>query len=431
MIKSPYTLALFAVSLAAITTVSAQESEANAIPDEEHLHFPVRVDGKWGVVDTDGEWVFEPEYDWAKVWDDGLVFLRKGRMSGVAHVDGTTLVPFQYRSIMPFRGEDYTAARLGEKAVIIDRAGKVVLGPGFENASSFDSERAFIVSDGRREGVVTLDCEWLIKPEMGRISRVQSNGLARVEDTKGNVGFVDREGNWAIKPDRSKYSHMGHFSSNGLAPAKADGKWGFINASGEWVIKPFDTRRYGSPAFINDADTAVVHIESKRGVIDATGNMVIPAKYDQIFGSEKSGFKVELDGKTGIVDASGNMIVPIEYDEVWPLRRDGLYRVHQGERRFVIDAAGNEVTPPEARSDFRVYGNVGRRGWTPAKQDGKWGAVNAQEEWVLEPNFPCVEYCWDDNLSPAPMMSMPRTTPLFDRDTVKNPREQEWCRVDD
>ncbi|EOD9326229.1 WG repeat-containing protein, partial [Campylobacter coli] len=64
--------------------------------------------------------------------------------------------------------------------------------------------------------------------------------MARV-GLNGKIGFIDKSGEFVIKP---KFNYVGDFSE-GLAPALLNGKIGFIDKSGKIIAKPeFDDISY-------------------------------------------------------------------------------------------------------------------------------------------------------------------------------------------
>ncbi len=79
----------------------------------------------------------------------------------------------------------------------IDRTGRIVINPQFEEAGDF------------------------------------SEGLARVK-AGGKWGYVDRTGRFLINP---QFEEAGDFSQ-GLARVKLGGKWGYVNRQGAVVIPP-------------------------------------------------------------------------------------------------------------------------------------------------------------------------------------------------
>jgi len=87
--------------------------------------------------------------------------------------------------------------KLSGKWGYIDRTGRIVINPQFEEAGDF------------------------------------SEGLARVK-TGGKWGYIDRTGRFLINP---QFDEAGDFS-HGLARVKLGGKWGYVDRRGEVVIPP-------------------------------------------------------------------------------------------------------------------------------------------------------------------------------------------------
>lgn len=88
---------------------------------------------------------------------------------------------------------------------------------------------------------------------------------------------------------------------------------------------------------------AVVKKNGKYGVIDKTGKVVVPFKYDntkEVFSDGLLG--VELKGKWGFIDKTGNIIIPIEYDTVDKFS-EGLAIVHKNKERYFINKRGEKM----------------------------------------------------------------------------------------
>ncbi len=110
------------------------------------------------------------------------------------------------------------------------------------------------------------------------------------------------------------------YPSEGLFRIIKDNKIGFANINGEVVIKPKFTAALpfseGLAAFCEDC-ILVKQGEhqswqkGKWGFIDKSGNIVIPAKYDNVIdGFRKGQAKVELNGETVIINSNGKVITP-------------------------------------------------------------------------------------------------------------------------
>jgi hypothetical protein len=81
----------------------------------------------------------------------------------------------------------------------IDRAGRFVIAPKFDDAWDF------------------------------------SDGLARVE-RRGRVGYIDRRGRFVVPAT----FHWGQTFTRGLARAGTEHLWGYINRAGRYVWRPSD-----------------------------------------------------------------------------------------------------------------------------------------------------------------------------------------------
>lgn len=426
MKKLVISVLLGGIAVSAQAATVTQESTSLTEGAEHPLHFAVKSEGKWGVVNARGEFVIPAQYDDADVWTGGMVRVRKDGVEGVVGLDGTPIIPMVFRRIENFGDRDFTYASVAEGTVIIDRTGKVILGPGFQTIYSFDSKRSFLVSNGRVSGVVTLDCEWLLKPEFSRIGSVKENGLALAVTSDKRRGFVDARGNWAIAPDDHDFEDLWDFDDNGLAGAKSGGKWGHINAKGDWVIEPFATGRT-PPFFYGDPPRARAKVNGKYGLIDMQGRFVVPAEYDFTGGGGAGVYAFTKNGKVGAFDYTGKIIIPFQYDEIgWAMNGVTVEAKKDG-RKITFDLTGKEM--PE--SEFEWTGFDTGRGWRAAQKDGKWGAINEKREWVLAPKFDCVGYCFRGTDSPPVNIVALPSGPSFTSADIESPREQGWCRKDD
>ena len=133
-------------------------------------------------------------------------------------------------------------------------------------------------------------------------------------------GYSDYEYNTVIE---SKYDLVGPFLDGlALVRIKQDGKTkhGFINKVGEWIIKPqFDKAKQFSEGL------ALVVINKKIGYINRHGDFVIAPQYDPPrnleFANFKEGFALVLkDNKYTYIDKSGNILTQLEVDFARPFQ---------------------------------------------------------------------------------------------------------------
>ena len=157
------------------------------------------------------------------------------------------------------------------------------------------------------------------------------------------IGFVNRAGEIIVKPQFSIYYgdcysendyikvgvpyNYGFSRANGNVSAYSKPLYGLINYKGELVVEPENCGLLVS----KNSDNILLTIQNKNGkygVINIYGEEIIPfGKYDYIDGFDRGLARVKK-GKTssclkdngnkwGVIDESGNEVLPVEYDEIW------------------------------------------------------------------------------------------------------------------
>ena len=128
----------------------------------------------------------------------------------------------------------YTA---GGKGGLIDKTGKIVIEPQFDDIGYFSEGLVWVVVDGK-------------------------------------YGFIDKSGQMVVK---AQFDELLPFKE-GLAVVRIDGKYGFIDKIGQVVIEPqFDDAWYFSEGMSS------VRIGDKCGFIDKTGRMVVEPRFDNFY----------------------------------------------------------------------------------------------------------------------------------------------------
>ncbi len=422
-IRNLAVLAAFAISL---TPAFAQDTTNSA----QDMRFHVMVDGAYGVVDPSGNYIVPAEYDNVTPWPGGLYYVLKDDKVAVFDSDGRMLVPFEFNHISYFRGERYTLANKDGYRLVINRSGKVVLGPGYPDFSILSDEHGlFAVSADGMSGIVNEACEWVLEPGAGGISSIESaaEGLAVATNASGEDGLIDLDGNWVIEP--GTYEDVGRYEM-GLVAVKQAGKWGFVDRSNNWVIPARYDARYGPPRFHRFHGHAEVEVDGKMGLLRPDGSFAIPPDYDRFFFVDALGASAERNGKYGYVDLNGNVQIPFEFDSIAAFGEDRRTIAKKDGRRFVIDDRGQELFSDQ----YSIVGMFGM-GWAPATIDGdNWGAIDPKGNWLLAPEYFCVRHCVYRPGAPQPQYRRPsRTDPSldFDPDFQSAAAKDQWCKFDD
>ena len=150
-------------------------------------YIAAKMNGKWGVIDINSNWLLPAEYDeiimdeLSRVYAQGAVFARKG---GAVYlfVDGVQLGD-SYEDAHPFGNEGYAAVKKDGKWGYIDTSGSVQIPYQFEDALSFGQHLAAI-KIGDFWGYISLSGELVI--EAGYLDvKSFANGSAPVLTERG------------------------------------------------------------------------------------------------------------------------------------------------------------------------------------------------------------------------------------------------------
>jgi len=159
-------------------------------------------------------------------------------------------------------------------------------------------------------------------------------------------GAMDLNGNVILKTD----SDFPPIFVNGVAMVTKDGKTGVIDTSGNTVI-PFEYKLSVDPNNILCLryGVAILNKDNKYGVCDTRGGIIIPFEYEKIdvgavFNNNnlEKMLRVKENGKIGYANFNGTIIVPPKYDE-GSFYRNGVATVKINGKYTVIDVKGNEL----------------------------------------------------------------------------------------
>lgn len=192
-----------------------------------------------------------------------------------------------------------------------DATGRVVVEPQFDEIQGFTEGIGRVVKD-RRYGFVDSKGRILVPPRYKRAYRF-SEGVSCVTLDDDRRAYVDSAGN--VVSD-SAYEYRDAAFTEGLAPARSNGKWGFVDPRWRLVIPP----RFESVGYFSDGLATVV-IDGLTAVIDRAGKIVIQPRswYITSFSEGLAAFvpsggrpigHIGPDDRWGYIDREGQIVIP-------------------------------------------------------------------------------------------------------------------------
>lgn len=265
---------------------------------------------RYGIINSDAEDVFPPEYESIRLLENGAYRLLKDGRFGFADKNGNTLLqPVCERLYKTY--EDYAVVKINGSWGLLDMRTFTIsmfltasyLGPCQDKACAIN-EGGKISEDGRRIiggkwGFVSPEGKVMVPPEYERITSFCDGAVAVKKD--GSWGFVDRRGRVLVPLE---YDNVSKSFREGAAGVKKDGRWGFVD---------------------------------KRGVV------LVPLEYENVSSFHEDVVAVKKDGKWGFVGRRGEVIVPCEYDGLGSDYWDGRGELEKDGLIYSFDKEGREV----------------------------------------------------------------------------------------
>lgn len=255
----------------------------------------VKINGKWGVINTEGELIVENVYDsMHSLFIDRLCIVKKEDLYGFIDVEGNTVIPIKYKHVDNFSEGLAQVAEPGCYSCYINRLGETVIPSNFLGGNNFSEGFAVVrIQDpdfifGRPVVIDKSGNRVIDDKRWGTIGYFKC-GLAVVLDNECSLqGCINQQGELVIPciyEDVTGF-YVKNRSTNlpAVSGMKHNGKYGLIDVVGKIICEPqFSEIRVPfsegvAPAYDSESDMY--------GYINTSGDLVIPFKFSNTFGFE-------------------------------------------------------------------------------------------------------------------------------------------------
>ncbi|MCQ2312884.1 MAG: WG repeat-containing protein [Paludibacteraceae bacterium] len=329
----------FSASLISCTTNSVQQST--------NL-YRILVGEKYGFINSNGQIIIEPQYDYAyDYFSDGVCYVKIGEKNYLIDEDGNFIkeIPDSVENVFEFtdglakfktdylRGSYlFTFYRYG----IISKEGEVIIPAANSNVSVNKDEgnTYIIVAEDEDEWYMIDKTGNMIGEKCDSIWRGFSNGLCGVKKG-GKWGFMNTSGTMVIKPE---YDWVRSFSEEKIARVCKDGLHMFIDQEGNCV--------YSAERALTGMrnNRAIVIINGKKCLINKSGKTICTLDYDECYDREDRTFIIKKGGNASIIDSMGNVILSTTFDWIYDVC-DSVALVGKGDEIGLICLNGKEIVP--------------------------------------------------------------------------------------
>lgn len=300
------------------------------------LH-PVRMDGKWGMVD-----------DSARI-----------------------RIPLAYGDVVRFRG--YIMVTRGNKSGLRQENGDMVLPPIYDELTE-RTDGLILLRIGDRLGFFHQDSGWTVQPAYAQLGMLQ-NGRAIVVKNEGQqqaFGLISEAGRLEMQPDKKMLEYRG---ASWYEVADASGTWLYDAASGRELRLDFDTYRFLA------TDRIMGKNEAKWSLLSRDGQVLTPPAYDSLRLVGQRNIYFERDTLRGIADYDGKELLAGRYDALDLV--DGVTVRAQVDGLWGVVRLDGKPGIPFAYDFLQIQAN----GQAIVQRDGRYGVVTADGRTVLEPAY--------------------------------------------
>ncbi len=255
---------------------------------------------KWGYVDRKGNFVIPPRFGAATIFREGLAWVsgsespitainKKGEIRFV--LDQANLARTFHQGLAAFSTFD---TNLNEKWGFVDKTGKIVIPPNFENVGDFNV------------------------------------GFCKVQVENGKWGYINRSGRMVIP---AKYDYADNFS-NKLAVVTVENKYGIIDRNGKFTLQP--TFEF----ILQDGDKFLVSADSKHFWCDKHGKLLNANTYDEALPFGNSNLAAVAIGEYfSYVNSKGVVVLKTPYEKIFPFIGSKAL-VYQDQSYGLMDKSG-------------------------------------------------------------------------------------------
>jgi hypothetical protein len=267
---------------------------------------PVKTDSGWGYIDTTGILVIPAEFDSAGNFSEGLAAAWKDKKWGWINHKGNFSIPNTLYSPGTEFHEERAWARFFSDYAVISSHGTVLSEYKYRKVWPFSNGVAYAENiDG--QGCLVRKNGWEVFDPKYHDFKKMTSGLSKVR-FDDRYGLIDTLGK-VILP--CYYSVIKNFSQ-GLAAVKSSKGYGYINETGKVVIHC----QYEEAMDFSDGH-AIVMRDGENILLDRTGKIVIDGKGHYTLASIPSQglIVVEQNGKYGYMSYDGQLIIDFVFDD--------------------------------------------------------------------------------------------------------------------
>lgn len=371
---------------------------------EESIVYRSPLLDKWGLMDKNKNILTPPTYEYISEFLDGLAIVKihnngwNGRFGIIDTLGNIVTEKVDFKDVKVFNNGTYAVRK--DEEYTISKISDPTFSLEYSNIGKHNDE-FIIVSKDEKWGIIDYNGNVIIPFNYGEIVEFDNN-IVRVKRRKQDEFVVDIDWN-----GNENYP-IHHIENAWIYESRLNMKYGLMDDAHHPITELIYSRidhLYG--------DSFKALKESKWGIIDSEGNVILSFEYDWINHISEGYIKIAKGHtgnlKWGVLNSEGELIVPIDFCEIVQIK-NGMIQVKKEKNGKIaeLNSQGEEVYGYRKYSDVIVYDSVllaksglmnheykpitdlifdtvldFKDGKAHAKKKGHWGIINASGETIV------------------------------------------------
>lgn len=390
---------------------NGREYEIEKIDLQDYAYFILREEGKYGVINTNGDIIIHPEYTNVIIPNPKKgVFICYDEDNNTKILNQNNEQIFsEYAQIQPIRLKNIASNLMYEKNLLtyvqdekiglINLEGEVIAEPIYESIEGLPyKEGELLVQLEGKYGIINNKGNDLVEPQYDQITvdnyTTEEDGYKRAGYIVSNTtedgyryGYVDIDGNVLLEPQYTEVSRITNMKDNEniyLIVAQ-NGQYGMVKNQDQIIENEYQSISYNSAN-----NTLTLEKTKKYGVATLEGKIIIPVEFAQIDSTGKYIYATDVDGNMDVYQEDGN---PAEIDSnVYILETENEnYQIKidnsQGSVYSILNKNGEQITTQNYAYINYLYDNY----FIVSVTGGKVGVINDKEEPIIEIQYDSIE----------------------------------------
>ena len=375
-------IVLFVIILSAFFINRNKNLELSNASITNYNYFVISSEGKFGVIDKQGNIVIEPEYQ-------------------------SIQIPNPEKDIFVCL-YDYNSEKAGYSSKVLNKESKEILTKYSNvqsiisnNTSSNNSYQTELLkySENSKVGIITITGKKITDAIYDTIETLEYKDDILKVSKDGKYGLIKLNGEEIVKPEYNSIYADGYYNKNYEKAGfivnirtEEGYRYGYINYKGKQVLDTIYTNIKRITEIKDDESFYLITYKNGQAGLIKNGQTIIDNSYEQLeYNSTNNMVMIQKNAKQGVMDLSGESVLIPQYDEI-TFRGIYINAVKDGEQ-LVFDSSGikqkeDSYASMQPVSDGEYYITIDR--------DNLYGVCSKNLQVLIKNEYSYIDYAFNN-----------------------------------